>query len=234
MDTVLEFLHEYQYLAMFGILFLCGLGLPIPEEVTLVGSGLLVGWGDADFLWASVACVAGILAGDSIIFGLGYWMGPRFLDLKPMRFVNKEKVASFFQKHGKKTVFFARFVAGVRIGVYAFAGVQRMSWGRFLFLDFLGAMLSGPTSIWVGQWAAKKFASDPKEAQEKAQAFVQEAGHWVLLGIAVLLVLFLLYKLVWKRPRMETVSIEAKEPVPSPDDLPAEPPQDSESPGSRE
>src|SRR5262245_44465315 len=69
MSMILDWLLDLRYLAMFGILFLCGVGLPIPEEVTLVGSGLLVGWGEAEFIWASVACVLGILAGDSIIFG---------------------------------------------------------------------------------------------------------------------------------------------------------------------
>ena len=61
LTNVIEFLSEYQYWAMFGTLFLCGLGLPMPEEVVLVGSGLLVGWERADFLYSSIACVLGIL-----------------------------------------------------------------------------------------------------------------------------------------------------------------------------
>ncbi len=44
MSTILDWLLDLRYLAMFGILVLCGMGLPIPEEVTLVGSGLMVGW----------------------------------------------------------------------------------------------------------------------------------------------------------------------------------------------
>ena len=39
---LIEWLNDYQYYAMFGILFLCGIGLPIPEEVTLIGSGVVV------------------------------------------------------------------------------------------------------------------------------------------------------------------------------------------------
>ncbi len=210
METAIEFLFEYSYLAMFGILFLCGLGLPIPEEVTLVGSGLLVGWGIADFWLASLTCIVGILAGDSVIFGLGYWVGPRFLDFRVMKIVNKEKVSGFFSKHGKKAVFFARFVAGVRIGVYAFAGTQRMNWGRFLFLDFLGALLSGPTSILVGMWVTKKFLSTGEyeteeeardAALEKALAIVHEAGGWVLMGIIVLVLGFAIYKFGFGRKK---------------------------------
>ena len=35
---ILQWLDDFQYLAMFGVLFLCGIGLPIPEEVTLISS----------------------------------------------------------------------------------------------------------------------------------------------------------------------------------------------------
>ena len=61
--NVLGWISKLKYAAMCGILFLCGVGLPIPEEVTLVTSGLLVGWKEADFFLASGACILGILAG---------------------------------------------------------------------------------------------------------------------------------------------------------------------------
>ena len=58
-----------------------------------------------------------------------------------MRFLlpsqRQARVSAFFRKHGSKTVFFARFFALVRVGVYAYAGSQRMRWSRFLFLDLL-------------------------------------------------------------------------------------------------
>ncbi len=215
MDKVLQWLLAYEYLAMFAILFLCGVGLPVPEEVTLIGSGLLVGWGEADFFLTSAACVAGILAGDSIIFGLGHHYGQAFLRSRPMRFLiqtkRQAKVASFFAKHGNKAVFFARFVAGVRIGVYAYAGSQKMSWLKFLLLDFLGAMISGPMSIWIGKWAAQKFAADPNEAARKAQAIVSEFGHLLLLAIVVLLVVFIAFK-AWRRCRSPVSSVGAAPP----------------------
>ena len=203
LDTVLDFLREHVYLAMFSILFLCGLGLPIPEEVTLIGSGLLVGWGEADFIAATLTCVAGILAGDSIIFGAGYIFGDRFLRSRPMRIMlsprRLRKVAKFFEKHGSKAVFFARFFAGVRIGVYAYAGSQRMNWFRFLFLDFLGALFSGGLSIWLGEWAAKQFAEDFDGAKRRATELAHEAGHWVLLGVAVVISISVVVHFVRRR-----------------------------------
>ena len=192
LETVLELLRSYKYTAMFGVLFLCGLGLPLPEEVTLVAAGLAVGWEEANFWWASVACVAGILAGDSLIFAMGRYCGRWFLEARPMRWIlsprRQRKVQRIFDKHGRKTVFFARFFAGVRIGVYAYAGQHGMSWVRFLFLDFLGALISGPTSIFLGSFAAQKLA-DPEDAAETAKKLIHDGSYWIyaVVGFFVLL-----------------------------------------------
>ena len=72
---------------MVAILLLCGVGLPLPEEVTLIASGLLVGWHEANFWLASAACSAGILGGDAIIFGLGHHFGSHFLQSGPMQWL---------------------------------------------------------------------------------------------------------------------------------------------------
>lgn len=189
LDTLLEFLASYKYLAMFGTLVLCGLGLPLPEEVTLIASGLAVGWKQADFLLSCMACVAGILAGDSIVFGLGRYWGRHFLAWKPMRWLlparRQVKVQRMFAKHGTKTVFFARFFVGIRIGVYAYAGRHGMKWTRFLLLDLLGALISGPVSIWVGKFAAERLA-DPGEAREMAEYILQQGHHWLYAGLGII------------------------------------------------
>src|SRR2546422_11638981 len=120
MDSLLSLVGRYRYAAMFSVLLLCGLGLPLPEEVTLIASGLAVGWEEANFWVASLVCVAGILTGDSVIFALGRYHGQRFLTSRPMQWILTErrlsKIHNLFSKHGTKAVFFTRFFAGLRIG----------------------------------------------------------------------------------------------------------------------
>ena len=202
-ETVLGLLRSYKYVAMFGVLFLCGLGLPLPEEITLVASGFAVGWEWANFWWASAACVAGILAGDAFIFGMGRYCGRWFLEARPMRWIlsprRQRKVQRVFEKHGRKTVFFARFFAGVRIGVYAYAGQHGMSWVRFLVLDLLGALISGPTSVFLGSFVAKKVA-DPKMAAEMATKLIHEGRHWIYAAVGLLVLLAVLHWL-WTNRR---------------------------------
>ncbi len=189
MDSVLAYLRRYLYLAMFGILVLCGLGLPLPEEVTLIASGLFVGWKEADFFYASVVCVAAIIAGDSVIFFLGKYYGPAFLDSRPMKLLfsprRQRKARKLFQRRGWRAIFFARFFAGLRLGMYAYAGAHGMSWFTFAFLDLLGALISGPTSIWLGKLAAENFADSPELAVQKAQEWAHEFRFWILLTVGV-------------------------------------------------
>ena len=191
LDSLLDLLEHYKYLAMFGVLLACGLGLPLPEEVTLIASGLAVGWETANFWFASLACVLGILAGDACIFAMGRYHGRRFLQSRPMRFLLNEKrqarIDALFARRGNAAVFFARFIAGLRIGVYAYAGQHGMGWVRFLILDLLGAMVSGPTSIWVGAYAARKLA-DPDQAVAEAKRMLHEGSYviYAIVGVVLL------------------------------------------------
>jgi len=202
MDSLLSLLERFKYAAMFGVLFLCGLGLPIPEEVTLLASGLAVGWQQADFVLASVACVLGILAGDLLIFTMGRVFGRTFLASRPMQWVLTEKrqrkITVLFAKHGSKAVFFARFFAGVRIGVYAYAGQHGMGVFRFLFLDFLGALISGPTSIFIGKIAAERIA-EPEDARAFAENMVRQGHHWLYAILGLVAAAIIVHWLIRRR-----------------------------------
>ena len=202
MNTVIDLLGRYKYVAMFAVLLACGLGLPLPEEVTLISSGLAVGWEQADFFLASTVCIAGILAGDAFIFGLGRTVGPHLLGSRFMKLLlperRQKRVGKFFGAHGNKTVFFARFFAGLRIGVYFYAGQHGMKWWKFLIFDLMGAVISGPTSVWIGKFAASQIA-DPHEARHFATHLLHRGQHWLYTGIGLLVVVMLIHALYNRR-----------------------------------
>ena len=81
-DFLIQAGSEYRYFAMFGILFVSAMGVPIPEEPLLIASGLSVGWGDSQYHLAVAACVAGILAGDMWVYFLGRRGGRWFLSTR--------------------------------------------------------------------------------------------------------------------------------------------------------
>ena len=151
-----ELFQGAEYLVPFSVLLLCGVGLPIPEEVTLIGSGLLVYQGRADFTTICIFCAVAILLGDTVPYLLGRRYGPNALRiawvrriLHPERFVILERR---FQDHGNWAIFTCRFLPGIRIPGYFTAGTLGMKYGRFILLDALGVAISVPVSIFLGEW----------------------------------------------------------------------------------
>ena len=161
LPTPLEFLEglgpHLIYLGMFGVLLLSALGLPLPEDLTLIAIGFLIHRRLVHPLPAVTAGILGILVGDQFVYSLGRHFGPRIVGhrwfahfLSPARF---EWIRERFHRLGAKLVFLARFMSGLRGPVFIAAGILQMPRGRFLLYDFAGAVISVPLFILLG-WLA--------------------------------------------------------------------------------
>ncbi len=188
-DTLGTIFLEFSYLAPFVVLLLCGIGLPLPEEVTLIGAGILYHHGDVEFFPIVAVCTAAILLGDSLPFWLGRRYGMRALRipwvarvLHPERFARLQKR---FAEHGNWATFMCRFFAGVRIPGYFVAGTMGMRYSRFLALDLIGALVSVPTSIYLG----KLFGDSMETLKGKVHDM-----HLILGFLALSLVLVMLMR----------------------------------------
>lgn len=166
-DWIAGLFERFNYIAPFTVLLLCGVGLPLPEEVTLIGSGLLLHRGQVEFLEITLTCSVAILLGDSIPFWLGRRYGMGALQHRLVRRVlhpeRLSKLEQRFREHGNWATFVCRFFAGVRIPGYFLAGTMGMGYGRFLILDGLGVLISVPASIYLG----KVFGSSIDELETK-------------------------------------------------------------------
>ncbi|WP_224249822.1 DedA family protein [Hyalangium gracile] len=146
----------FAYATVFLILLACGLGVPLPEDISLILGGFLAHKGAASLPVMMVVGFAGILAGDSLIFYFGRKLGKN-VGRKPGGFFariitpeKRAKVEGLFQKHGQKIVMIARFMPGVRAVTYFTAGSVGMSYWRFIFWDGLAALLSAPVFVFLG------------------------------------------------------------------------------------
>jgi membrane protein DedA with SNARE-associated domain len=144
------------YAGLFMILFLCGLGLPIPEELSLLTGGFFVYLGVIRIYPTLVICLLGILGGDLAIYSIGKKWGLDLLNHGKLRRVitktRLERGRQFFCDHGSKTVFIARFISGLRVAAFFAAGTMGVKPGKFLLLDFLGALILIPLLILLGYY----------------------------------------------------------------------------------
>ncbi len=151
---LIETFGDHPYLGVSIVFLLCGLGLPLPEEIVLVSAGYLCFKGLAEQYPMMLVCTAAILVGDLVPFALGRHFGTRLLRLRPMRFIiSPQRLARFdrwFRRRGDLVIFFSRFIAGIRVVAYFTAGTMKMGWGRFIFLDMAGILLIAPPLVLVG------------------------------------------------------------------------------------
>ena len=156
LQLLIDFFTGYGYLAVFVVLLVCGFGLPIPEDITLVAGGIIAGLGYANVHTMFLVGMLGVLAGDGCMFMIGRCFGTRVLQfariLTPERFL---AVQEQFTRYGNWVLFVARFLPGLRSPIFVTAGMsRRIPYWRFLLLDGFAALISVPIWIYLGYFGA--------------------------------------------------------------------------------
>ena len=141
------------YETLVGILLLCGLGLPIPEDISLISAGYLAHRGVVNVHVVFLVCFLAVLGGDSLAFVMGRLFGTRLLDSKlAQRFFRPRKqirVKAYFRKYGSKVIFIARFLPGLRFSIFLSAGTLRVRPSVFVTYDSLAALVSVPALVYL-------------------------------------------------------------------------------------
>ncbi|MDI6755616.1 MAG: DedA family protein [Thermodesulfobacteriota bacterium] len=151
---LINYSEHFIYAGFFLILFLCGLGLPIPEEITLLAGGFLIYQGSIRFYPTLATLFVGVITGDMAMYSIGRKWGQGIITHRHMRKIfsesRLERAKQFFRDHGSKTIFIARFISGFRVAAFLAAGTMGMKPGKFLFLDTLAALIMVPLLILLG------------------------------------------------------------------------------------
>jgi membrane protein DedA with SNARE-associated domain len=153
---LLNYSEHFIYAGLFLVLFFSGLGLPIPEEITLLTGGFLVNLGVAGFYPTLASVFLGVLTGDMAMYSIGRRWGHGIITHRHLRRIfceeRLERVRQFFRHHGSKTIFIARFISGFRMAAFLAAGTMGVKPSKFLFLDFLAALIAVPLLLYLGYY----------------------------------------------------------------------------------
>lgn len=190
------------YTAIFGVLFACGLGLPVPEDITLIAAGVLSSAGSISLPGALVVGYAGVIVGDAILFFAGRWYGRKVFKLPLFRRVfTKDRIImaeAKIQRNAKMICFLARFLPGLRAPIYLTSGVMKVPPSVFFLQDGLAALLSVPIWIFVGHWFGENIDPAIKLAKR------------LQIGILIALLVIVGIYLVRKRMRKNITGHVAK------------------------
>ena len=173
-----EAIQQYGYAAVLVGTFLEG-------ETILVLAGVAAQQGNLDPKLVMVCAFCGSLVSDQLAFFIGRRWGTRWLTRKPGRAERYERARALIDRHQTLITLIFRFLYGLRNVIPFALGMSRMKLGRYVVLNVIGAAVWAAALTLLG-WAfgaaAEMFMEDIKAGQK-----------WVLLGLAVLAVVFFFY-----------------------------------------
>jgi len=147
-----SFINHFPYLGIFLLLILGGVGLPFPEDATLLLSGFLMAHYVIIPLPAFLVVYSGLLITDFSLYLVGKKYGRRIVEHKRFRKIispnRLSKLEEKFKKWGSLVVFFGRHIWGFRAQIFLVSGVMKMSATKFLVADAISALFT--IGLWGG------------------------------------------------------------------------------------
>ena len=154
MDTLLQLMESYGYIALFVAMVLENANIPIPSDVVLGFAGFLISQQIFSF-WTTfiVACLAG-LVGSVLSYWLGSYGGrPLLLKYGKYIFFNEHKfqmAENMFNKYGGAAVLICRCLPGVRTFISFPAGIARYPFWKFTIFTIIGTIPWTLLLVWAG------------------------------------------------------------------------------------
>jgi membrane protein DedA with SNARE-associated domain len=147
-------IERYGYAAVALLVTIEGLGIPLPGETAVVTAAAFSATGTLNPLGVALAAAVGTVLGGSGGYWIGRWRGNALLE-RYGHWVglgerNVRRAEWYFTKHGVKTVFFARFVALLRVLGSLLAGIMRMPFAKFSIVNLAGGLLWAATFTTLG------------------------------------------------------------------------------------
>ena len=193
LDFLIRFFTDYGYIAVFGMLILCGFGLPVPEDITLVAGGVISGLDLTNPHTMFAVGMAGVLIGDSTMFLGGRIFGYRIQRLRPFRRILPARRFAHLQRklrqYGLGLLFVARFLPGLRSPIFIVAGMsRRVTYLHFILMDGMAALISVPIWVYLGY-----FFADNLDLLMEYVSDVQSL-IWLTLAVVAISIIFIYLK----------------------------------------
>lgn len=192
-QVVRSVLDQWGYVALAGALLGESAGLPFPGETILVFASFLANKGTSlQIHWVILVGIAAAVIGDNGGFLVGRHFGPRLLRWLKKRFHMDEDIAVAqyqIRRHGKATVFWARYIFVLRTITGPVAGALGMEWKEFFLFNVLGA------ATWVTAVSLTGYAF--------ANEFQSLMGFLEKISWAIAAAVFCVGYVLWRRKKKE-------------------------------
>jgi len=195
LQAVISQYGAWTYGLMFLVIFIeTGLVVMpfLPGDSLLFAAGTFAALGSLNVWYLAGLLMLAAILGDTVNYSVGHYLGERAYDIKWIKKEYIDRTHAFFEKHGGKTIFLARFVPIVRTFAPFVAGIGKMSYTYFITYNFAG----GITWVALFTFAGFFFGNFP---------FVRKNFEFVILAIIFISILPMVYE--WWRARREVKAV---------------------------
>jgi membrane-associated protein len=155
LSVIIQDFGAWSYLILFVVIFIeTGLVVTpfLPGDSLLFAAGAFAAVGAFNPVLLFVLMAIAAVAGDTANYWIGHKIGPRVFSGE-VKFLKKEyldKTQAFYEKHGGKTIFLARFIPIIRTFAPFVAGVGKMRYGYFISYNIIGGIVWTALCTFVG------------------------------------------------------------------------------------
>ncbi len=198
LDFLVGFFTDYGYVAVFSCLILCGLGVPVPEDITLVAGGVIAGlYPEINQHVMFGVGILGVLVGDSTMFLGGRIFGYRIQRIRMFRKILSPRrfsqIQQKFKQYGLGVLFVARFIPGLRSPIFLAAGMsRRIPYHTFLLMDGFAALISVPVWVYIGYFFA--------DNHELLMSYVHDVQSIIFACLGLVLIVVLA---IWAKKKIK-------------------------------
>ena len=198
-SAVLHWVAHYGYLAIFSLLVLGIVGLPVPDEFLLASCGFLVFQGHLQLVPTVASALAGSASGITCSYIIGRTVGWKFLHSRFGRMLHIKddqiaRVHDWFNRLGHWALIVGYFIPGVRHFTAIVAGTSKLEYRGFALYAYSGAVLWVSTFVFIGYHFGEHF--------KQILALVERNLKMASLVLGVLILAYLLFRFLKRRKRV--------------------------------
>jgi membrane protein DedA with SNARE-associated domain len=190
---------QFPYFGLFALLILGGIGLPFPEDATLIICGLLISQGTVKAVPAVAVVYAGMLISDFLIFLAGNKYGQAIINHPVFRkFISSQRLSYLeqqFAKRGVLLIIVGRHLVGLRSELFITAGVMKMPPLKFLASDAFSSIITMAVMIGAGYQGGNSLEIIGKD--------ITRLKHVAVVLLTVALIVYVIYRYVKGRERVK-------------------------------
>jgi membrane protein DedA with SNARE-associated domain/rhodanese-related sulfurtransferase len=183
---LVEIIRHHGYLAAGLMVFLSGMGLPLPVSIVLLLAGAATHEGILHIYLLIPLVWAAASAGDTVLYLGGRFTGWWLLSMMCRASMNPENcifgTADYFYRRGSRTLLIAKFIPGLGTMAPPMAGSLNMPYLRFVRMDSLGAL------AYCSLWTMIGFTLSPWI--QDVVRWVENAGHFVAICFLLLVLAY--------------------------------------------